>query len=680
MFRFLPFFRLIIASVIVVSFSVELYGQQQEQNINELKKETLYWYNSGEYARAYSGYRTLLEKYPRDPQYHYYAGACLVKQNKDLPAAINHLSSAVKDNVPADAWYQLAIAYQREYRFDEARDAIEGFIERADRQEMKAVDTDLFLASVAKAKALTKTYNPYNVLNVTFMNFSDSSDYRQVRMKGGDLVKKPDAFFARDESRNDMNSFMFMPSRVGKNEYVYYSAPAKSGRGGFQLYRIKKGIRGTWLPAEELSALNSNGNEILPYFDPIGQDIYFASDGYPGIGGFDLFKSHFDEEKNDWTSPVNMGFPVNSSADDYLILPGYDLGVETFFSTRQGTDSTVTVYRVHFKEPKQSIGSDDPGRIMEVANLGGVAAKSLEQLEIQLSEEKKIGNVKQEISAKQEVTLPEKENIQKVVPAIHPSANTAYQKTLREALVLQSEADSLSGLAIGARVKIRDSDDPNDRWLWQKQILVWEKRATGVQASADSCYGVLATLDKNEPAPPLPEAIEKDTVINDLTVYKFKQEEAGELQEKPSGEELREVPGEPGEVVMEVVTEQKKEPEKSPQREVINRFEILSSSPYSDSNPIPLNMPVPQGSFYRIQLGAFSKPVANDAFGGLTPVTGETSQETGLTKYFAGKFSHLADAQKALGSVRANGYPDAYIIAWYNGSPISVNKAKELEL
>ena len=34
---------------------------------------------------------------------------------------------------------------------------------------------------------------------------------------------------------------------------------------------------------EELSALNSKGNEILPYFDPIGKDIYFASDGFPGV-------------------------------------------------------------------------------------------------------------------------------------------------------------------------------------------------------------------------------------------------------------------------------------------------------------------------------------------------------------------------------------------------------------
>ncbi|MFZ5941581.1 MAG: hypothetical protein ACOYXB_13495 [Bacteroidota bacterium] len=673
MFRSFPHFKIPVVIVFAVLLTGNLYAQQTEQNLSKLKEETAARFSAGDYPEALSGFRILMERYPRDPLYQYYAGTCLVKLNLELPEAITLLRFAVNSDVPADAWYQLALACQREYRFNDAEEAIRGFRDNASRQELKAVDTDLFLASVGKARELTKTYNPYEVLNVTFIRLSDSTDYSQIRMRGGNLTRKPESLFAANEPKDDLNSLMFIPPKIEKNDDVYYAGLSKSGKGGYQLFRVRKGVKAAWSAPEELQELNTAGDEILPYYDPIGKDIYFASDGRPGLGGFDLYKSHYDAENDSWSAPVNMGFPVNSSADEYLLLPGSDLGMEMFFSTRQGTDSTTTVYRVHFSEPRQPVGSDDPGRIMEIATLGGVAARSLEQLELELAANKEpetryMGEteniVENEVSEKPE-------EYQRIVPAIHPTASTAYQQTLTRALTLQSEADSLSGLAIAARVKVRDSDDPNDRWLYQKQILVWEKRAADAQAVADSCYAVLPTLDRSEPAKELPASIEKDKEVGDLTTYRYRQEESG--QKEPVG-----VNGEPGEVVKEVVIESKESEPAVP--EVINRFEILSASPYSAGDPIPLNVPLPSGSFYRIQLGAYSKAVAPDAFGGLSPVTGEEFPERGLIKYYTGKFSRYADADKALNLVRTSGYPDAYIVAWYNGTQISVARAKELEL
>ncbi len=117
-----------------------------------------------------------------------------------------------------------------------------------------------------------------------------------------------------------------------------------------------------------------------PYFDPIENDLYFASDGGRGIGGFDLYRSHYDRERDEWTEAINLGFPINSAMDEYLLLPGSDLGMMMFFSTRQGTDSTVTVYRVHLVEPKKKTDANDTEMLQEIANLGGVAAEILAEL------------------------------------------------------------------------------------------------------------------------------------------------------------------------------------------------------------------------------------------------------------------------------------------------------------
>ena len=116
-----------------------------------------------------------------------------------------------------------------------------------------------------------------------------------------------------------------------------------------------------------------------------------------------------------------------------------------------------------------------------------------------------------------------------------------------------------------------------------------------------------------------------------------------------------------------------------PEKAVSVIFEKRSNSPYSESNPIPLDEAIPWGVFYRIQLGAFSKEVPPDTFGGLSPISGERIEERGLIKYYAGKFSHYADASMALQQVKTSGYPDAFIVSYYNGENTSLSRARSLE-
>jgi len=111
---------------------------------------------------------------------------------------------------------------------------------------------------------------------------------------------------------------------------------------------------------------------------------------------------------------------------------------------------------------------------------------------------------------------------------------------------------------------------------------------------------------------------------------------------------------------------------------VAAKFSILPNSPYSASNPIPVDEPLPDGTVYKIQLGAFSRPVSPSAFRGLTPISGE-SLENGIIKYYAGQFGLYPDADEALRKVREYGFKDAYIVAFYNRKTISVERARQLE-
>ncbi len=106
-------------------------------------------------------------------------------------------------------------------------------------------------------------------------------------------------------------------------------------------------------------------------------------------------------------------------------------------------------------------------------------------------------------------------------------------------------------------------------------------------------------------------------------------------------------------------------------------FKIFAVSPYSKSNPIPAGINLPDGLIFRIQLGAFSKQVSDDAFKGLSPVSYEIVD--GKLKYYTGIFYSSESAGKALKEVREYGFPDSFLVAFYNGKIISIEKAREVE-
>jgi len=105
-----------------------------------------------------------------------------------------------------------------------------------------------------------------------------------------------------------------------------------------------------------------------------------------------------------------------------------------------------------------------------------------------------------------------------------------------------------------------------------------------------------------------------------------------------------------------------------------------TKSTYSSNNPIPINPPLPEGVVYKVQIGAFSKQIQQDAFRGIKPIVGE-SAGNGLTRYFAGQFRDFTSADFAQDEIReiSPSYKDAFVVAFYNGKRISVAEAKALE-
>lgn len=110
-------------------------------------------------------------------------------------------------------------------------------------------------------------------------------------------------------------------AKVGKKEVLFFSSNRKlQSRGGYDIwYSIIDPRNGTYRrPQNAGKQVNTENDEITPYYDSRVNKLYFASNGWVGIGGFDVFSA--DGGPSRYSNITNMGYPINSSADDLYYI------------------------------------------------------------------------------------------------------------------------------------------------------------------------------------------------------------------------------------------------------------------------------------------------------------------------------------------------------------------------
>jgi outer membrane protein OmpA-like peptidoglycan-associated protein/tetratricopeptide (TPR) repeat protein len=105
------------------------------------------------------------------------------------------------------------------------------------------------------------------------------------------------------------------PSISADGRTLYFVSNRKGGYGGYDIWKSTITDKG-WSNPENLGPnINTAFNEQSPYIHADDSTLYFCSDGWPGLGGKDLFVSHLAKDGK-WQKPVNLGYPINSSGDE----------------------------------------------------------------------------------------------------------------------------------------------------------------------------------------------------------------------------------------------------------------------------------------------------------------------------------------------------------------------------
>ena len=128
-----------------------------------------------------------------------------------------------------------------------------------------------------------------------------------------------------------IDSWESQPTVSSDGKTILFSSDRSGGYGKMDLYEISK-VNDTWTSPKNLgSTINSNENEKSPYLHTDGKTLFFASTNFPTLGGFDIFYSRKDSLGN-WQKPINIGYPINTVADEISLFVSTD-GNQAYFAS-----------------------------------------------------------------------------------------------------------------------------------------------------------------------------------------------------------------------------------------------------------------------------------------------------------------------------------------------------------
>ncbi len=152
-------------------------------------------------------------------------------------------------------------------------------------------------------------------------------------------------------------SWESQPALSADGRKLYFISDRSGGQGKRDIWVSEKDAQDKWIKARNLGrSINTSEEEVSPFIHVNGKALFFASTGYKGFGGYDIYKS----EKRDttWTEPVNLGYPLNTYEDQVSLFVSTD-GKSGYYSFEKTEGAQRTESRLYsFKFPGEGILED----------------------------------------------------------------------------------------------------------------------------------------------------------------------------------------------------------------------------------------------------------------------------------------------------------------------------------
>ena len=398
------------------------------------------------------------------------------------------------------------------------------------------------------------------------------------------------------------------------NDVLYYSAEGPSGTRDIMMTMLDDTVWTVPVPVEELSDLSAD--EIYPILSPDGKTMFFASDGLYGVGGYDLYKSVWDDQRKRWSAPQNMGFPYSSPADDFLYVESEDGDYVLFASNRECGMDSVYVYAIRYEDYPIHAPMTDPFELQELAQVNPPLAEA---------EEETVADIPDN-----ELTIK-------------------YMAKMDEVRVLRDSIAATSSSLETLRNEYVFGNDPAERARLTNEILQLETRIPSLQRALDKASSELGAIEM--------EFLKEGIFLN----MDMQKEEEGPVADMPEYDFRMRSMGDSLDIAVLV-----------PEVKFDYTFRIGQEAVFAEDQNIP------GGIVYQVQLFSGGRKATVAELKGLTPIY-EHRTPSGMYTYRAGLFRAYEEVVKAAEQIRRRGFRDAYIAAFIDGKEVSVVSARTEE-
>ncbi len=329
--------------VVFILIFVSKFSYSQE-TMEEIKTAGEKLFEEEKYLEATPFYLRLLAVEPRNHNYNYRYGTCLLYNTSKGQDVFKYLNYAVtSDVVEVEAYFFLGKAYHLNYQFNDAIKYYKLYETKAGTNAKPNLEVRRQIEMCENGKRLITTITEMIVIEKKeiemdkFFRIYDLSDI------GGNLLVSAEFQTKIDKKKAHVPLIHFPQNPT----VIYYSSYGETGSTGKDIYVRRRLPSGGWgIPQAVQGGVNTNFDDDYPYMHPDGNYLYFSSKGHNSMGGFDVYRCKYDAETDQFGLAENMDFAV-SSPDDDLFYVVDSLNKNAYFgSGRQSEEGKLFVYKV----------------------------------------------------------------------------------------------------------------------------------------------------------------------------------------------------------------------------------------------------------------------------------------------------------------------------------------------
>lgn len=345
-----------IAGACLYSLALAAMAQQPDHAAKLLQQ--------GAYAEAKPLYQKLVKQSPTNANYNYGYGVCCL-QTGDAATALPYLKKA-SDRKVIESFRYLGKAYYATYRFADAVDSYETYIEWLEKKKQSTEVAEDELAHVRQAARMIKGVENVTVIDSVVVDKSALLSAYKLSAAAGELTQS--ATTDGVDYQNERGT-----KRIASVE--------QDGR-----LVLTSSIRllNEWSQPEVIASLSDEGDVNFPFLLSDGITLYYAANGGDSMGGYDLFMSRYDSDTDAYLRPEHLGMPFNSPYNDYLMAIDESRNLGWFASDRYQPEGKVCVYVFVPNESKRVYDYDamDESQLITLASLRSIRATWTDEEEL----------------------------------------------------------------------------------------------------------------------------------------------------------------------------------------------------------------------------------------------------------------------------------------------------------